>query len=153
MDQPTRKISASQLAVVLAKADGEELGDEHEPAREDVSGQRLTAGKEARAGARAPKAAPAPVPQVLAVVERPVGDAKVVNATSPEAPPHSSGRMPAARPAQAQADAEPDPPPACPKYESLPVQLPVKSSRVGVAVVVLVLLFFACCVALVVFNH
>lgn len=148
MEQETRKISASQLATALAKADGERAAKkEGESAPDDASAPRPAA-------SQSPPPASAP-PQVLAVVERPVGDAKVVNVTSPETPAHSSGRLPAAKPAEREPEPEPAaaPPEAPPKvkYESLPVRLPVSSPRLGAALVVF--LFLACCVVLVLLDH
>ena len=182
-DQSTRKISASQLAAVLAKAD-ETLSAEEAQRKaavmaraEDASGPRPAAGRTpsfndadavtklatlepaaAQALAELPSVPPpsAAPPQVLAVVERPVGDAKVVNATSPETPAHSSGRLPSASDAGLEA-AEPEAAAGVTEervgaaHPSLPVVLPKHDSRFGVALVVL--LFVACCVVLVWFDH
>src|SRR5262249_2473525 len=67
-DQSTKKISASELAAVPARADGSKRPKNEEPP-------------------------PAP-PHTLAVVERPVAERKVVNVTSPDV--RSSGKLLAA---------------------------------------------------------
>jgi hypothetical protein len=111
MDQETRKISAAQLAEVLAKVDhrGAKEGRVSEvgpsPAASNATSKPTPAPAPAPAGSGPPAASDAPPPseappasappQVLAVVERPVGKSNVVNATSPDAP-SSSGHMPVA---------------------------------------------------------
>jgi hypothetical protein len=157
VEQDTRKISAAQLAEVLAKVDNQSRSgtrpkDEPAPAKEP-----------------APVSAP---PQVLAVVERPVTETNVVNLTSPQVPP-SSGKLPIAKDAKDAKDESdvpehsnlravvntPEPEPEATKAtaeaEAAAAQLVVDAGQSGraIGVLLLVLVFVAGCVSLVWLNH
>jgi hypothetical protein len=110
MDQETRKISAAQLAEVLAKVD-QKGGRTDRVSGEVEARPAVTPEGPPQPSVEAPRAdADAPPvsapPQVLAVVERPVGDRKVVNVTSAEAP--SSAPRLAVGESDSQSDSQSD---------------------------------------------
>ncbi|MDF2697940.1 MAG: hypothetical protein K0S65_6323 [Labilithrix sp.] len=111
-DQDTARISAAQLAEVLARVDGEPSSSNPNEQKRTISGERpivrpaptASNGDASRAPASSPSTSPVAGIDLpgghFAVIERPVDEAHVVNATLPTAPA-SSGLLVAAAPPDA----------------------------------------------------